>query len=57
MNRAKPTIVARQPYAAMVRSNTVGHTIPAMYCPDEMNARAVPRRLSNQRLTYTSSGG
>jgi hypothetical protein len=35
----------------MPRSKTVGQTTPAMYCPDEISATAVPRRRSNQRLT------
>jgi hypothetical protein len=35
----------------MPRSNTDGQTTPAMYCPDEISAIAVPRRRSNQRLT------
>ena len=32
-------------------SKAVGHSTPAIYCPDEINATAVPRRRSNQRLT------
>ncbi len=36
--------------------NSVGQMMPAMYCPDEMSASALPRRRSNQRLTYTTSG-
>jgi hypothetical protein len=35
----------------MPRSKMAGQTIPAKYCPAEINATAVPRRRSNQRLT------
>ena len=45
------SMVVCQPYRAMPRSNTVGQTMPAMYCPDEISASAEPRRRSNQRVT------
>ncbi len=48
---AKPSIAACQPNSVIPRSKTEGQTMPARYCPDEINATAVPRRRSNQRLT------
>src|SRR5579885_2444326 len=54
---ANPIIVIRQPCPAIARSNNDGHVMPAMYCPDEIRAKADPRRRSNQRLTKTISGG
>ena len=40
----------------MPRSNTAGQTTPAMYWPDEISASAEPRRRSNQRETWITSG-
>ena len=46
---ANHVMVPRQPIRAMPRSNIDGQTAPAMYCPLEISANAVPRRRSNQR--------
>jgi hypothetical protein len=54
---ANPSMVACQPNCVIPFSKTVGHSTPAIYCPDEINATAVPRRRSNQRLTEVTSGG
>ena len=48
---ANTSMVCRQPNSAMPRSNSGGQRAPATYWPLEINANAVPRRRSNQRLT------
>src|SRR5579875_2910675 len=39
---AKPSITLRQPRAARPRSKADGQITPAMYCPEEISASAVP---------------
>ena len=44
-------MVRCQPIRSMPIWNSGGQTTPETYWPDEISASAVPRRLSNQRLT------
>ena len=55
-NTAIPICVARQPCVAMKCYSSGGQIVPAMYCPHETIATAMPRRRVNHCEVSATSG-